>query len=98
MAVGFIRYEINNERSEMYVYRFMIDRKYQGKGLGKGTLDKLKEIARENSCKLIKLSTSRKNRHGISVYEAAGFIDIHEMHYGEEVFVYICETVAKPNV
>jgi diamine N-acetyltransferase len=87
--VGFVMYEINETRKEMYIYRFMIDKEHQKKGYGKMALEELKKIGEESDCKLIKLSTSEENKRGIKVYEASGFIDKHEKHYGEEVFEYL---------
>ena len=87
--VGFIMYEINKNRKEMYIYRFMIDKEHQKKGYGKLALDELKKIGEKNKCKLIRLSTSEENERGIKVYKAAGFIDKHEKHYGEEIFEYL---------
>ena len=87
--VGFVMYEINHDRKEMYLYRFMIDKNYQRKGYAKMALDIVKRIGEENECKLIKLSTSEENDRGIKVYKSAGFIDKHEKHYGEEIFEYL---------
>jgi diamine N-acetyltransferase len=66
----------------------MIDQKHQGKGYGKGALDKLKEIAMsDENIKTIKLSTNPTNENGIRIYEKFGFIDMKYMDHDEEVFV-----------
>jgi diamine N-acetyltransferase len=86
--VGFMMYTLDYEENELYLCRFMIDQKQQGKGYGKAALDLLKEIAmRDEKIKKIKLSTDPKNENGIRIYEKFGFIDSKYMEDGEEVFV-----------
>ena len=86
--VGFMMYTKNYEENELYLCRFMIDQKHQGKGYGKAALDKLKEIAMsDENINKIKLSTNPKNENGIRIYEKFGFIDMKYMDEGEEVFV-----------
>lgn len=81
-------YTKNYEENELYLCRFMIDQKHQGKGYGKGALDKLKEIAMsDENIHKIKLSTNPINENGIRIYEKFGFIDMEYMDHGEEVFV-----------
>ncbi len=81
-------YEKNYEENELYLCRFMIDQKHQGKGYGKAALDKLKEIAMDDeNINKIKLSTDPKNKNGIRIYEKFGFIDMKYMDDDEEVFV-----------
>ena len=85
--VGFMMYEKNYEENELYLCRFMIDQKHQGKGYGKAALDKLKEIAMsDENINKIKLSTDPKNVNGIRIYEKFGFIDMNYMDDEEEVF------------
>lgn len=86
--VGFMMYTKDYEENELYLCRFMIDQKYQGKGYGRAAMDKLKEIAMidENIYK-IALSTSPENENGIRFYEKFGFIDMKYMEEDEEVFV-----------
>jgi len=85
--VGFMMYEKNYEENELYLCRFMIDQKHQGKGYGKAALDKLKEIAMgDENINKIKLSTDPKNINGIRIYGKFGFIDMNYMDDEEEVF------------
>ena len=75
------------EENELYLCRFMIDQKHQGKGYGKAALDKLKEIAMgDENINKIKLSTDPKNINGIRIYGKFGFIDMNYMDDEEEVF------------
>lgn len=86
--VGFMMYTKDYEENELYLCRFMIDQKHQGKGYGRAALDTLKEIAmRDENIHKITLSTSPKNHNGIRIYEKFGFIDMKYMEDGEEVFV-----------
>jgi diamine N-acetyltransferase len=86
--VGFMMYEKNYAEHELYLCRFMIDQRYQGKGYGKAALDKLKEIALgDEKIKQITLSTNPENKNGIRIYEKFGFVDMKYMDHEEEVFV-----------
>jgi diamine N-acetyltransferase len=86
--VGFLMYVCDYEEKELYLCRFMIDAKYQGKGYGKGVLDLLKQLALEDQrIETMKLSTAKDNANGIRIYEKFGFRDTNEMEDGEEVFV-----------
>lgn len=85
--VGFMMYTKDYEENELYLCRFMIDQKHQGKGYGKAALDILKEIAMgDENISRITLSTSPKNENGIRIYEKFGFIDMNYMEDGEEMF------------
>lgn len=85
--VGFLMYTKNYEENELYLCRFMIDQKHQGKGYGKGALDKLKEIAMsDEKINKLSLSTDPENKNGIRIYEKFGFVDMNYMDDGEEVF------------
>lgn len=86
--VGFLMYTKNYDENELYLCRFMIDQKYQGKGYGKGALDLLKEIAMsDEKINKVKLSTNPENKNGIRIYEKFGFVDMHCMDDGEEEFM-----------
>lgn len=85
--VGFLMYTKDFDKNELYLCRFMIDQKYQGKGYGKAALDKLKEIAMsDEKIQKITLSTNPENANGIRIYEKFGFVDMNTMDEGEEVF------------
>lgn len=85
--VGFMMYAIDYEENELYLCRFMVDQKYQGKGYGKAALDRLKEIAmRDDNIHKITLSTNPENANGVRIYEKFGFVDMQYMDEDEEVF------------
>jgi diamine N-acetyltransferase len=86
--VGFIMYSIDQDRAELYLCRFMIDEKYQGKGYGKESLALLRKIAEDTpGIRKIELSTKPDNSHGIKVYLRAGYKDTGVLDDGEEVFI-----------
>jgi diamine N-acetyltransferase len=86
--VGFIMYSIDHAKEELYLCRFMIDEKYQGKGYGKESLSLLRKIAEDTpGIRKIELSTKPDNSHGINVYEKAGYKDTGVLDDGEEVFI-----------
>ncbi len=85
--VGFVMYSMNYEKSELYLCRFMIDQKHQGKGYGKATLELLKEIAmNDEKIRKMTLSTNPENANGIRIYEKFGFVDMKYKEDDEEVF------------
>ncbi len=85
--VGFVMYSMNYEKSELYLCRFMIDQKHQGKGYGKATLELLKEIAmNDEKIRKMTLSTNPENANGIRIYEKFGFVDMKYKEEDEEVF------------
>jgi diamine N-acetyltransferase len=85
--VGFVMYLLDYEKSELYLCRFMIDQKHQGKGYGKATLELLKEIAmNDEKIQKMTLSTNPENANGIRIYEKFGFVDMKYKEEDEEVF------------
>ena len=88
VLVGFMMFATFYEKEELYLCRFMIDQRYQGKGFGKAALDRLKEIAMgDEGIRRIKLSTAPDNANGIRIYEKFGFRDMKYLEDEEEVFV-----------
>ena len=91
--VGFVMYQLNYQKKELYECRLMIDQQYQHMGYGKGALDVLKEIAvGDPGIEKIELSTKPDNTYGIKVYERFGFKDTGLLDEGEEVFVLELQT------
>lgn len=67
--------------------RFMIDRRYQGKGLGKAALALIvKTMKAQYGCDKIYLTTEPTNARGKHVYEGFGFRATGERWDGEDVF------------
>jgi diamine N-acetyltransferase len=86
--VGFIMYLVDRGSGELYLWRFMIDQRHQGKGYGNAALGLLERIARaEPGIVRMKLSTAPDNANGIRIYTKFGFVDTGILDDGEEVFV-----------
>ncbi|WP_245863965.1 GNAT family N-acetyltransferase [Paenibacillus donghaensis] len=77
------------EDSESYeLCRFMIDRKFQGKGYGKQALSLIiEEMKNRFGCKEIHLSTGPENTRGKHIYENLGFVSTGEIEDDEEIYV-----------
>lgn len=69
-----------------WLWRFMIDRRFQGKGYGRLALEQIIAYFRENGADHIKLSTKPENRNAISLYRKFGFQETGERNGEEAVF------------
>ena len=75
-------YEDPNDR--YWLWRFMIDDSFQGKGYGTAALQVIIQYFKDHGASNIRLSTKEANTHALSVYRQAGFRDTGEMN-GEEI-------------
>lgn len=72
--VGFLMYCIDEDDSEYWIYRMMIDEKYQSKGYGKKSLEKLLEIIKSDASRnKIYLGVHRESISAVKMYEGCGF-------------------------
>lgn len=90
--VGFTLYGIDEDDHEYWIYRIMIDQKYQGKGYGKRAIslviEDIKKI-KEARHKSITLSYEPTNVHAKRVYEKMGFNEVEGLIInGEQVSRY----------
>ena len=86
--IGFTMYGLSEEDNFYEICRFMIDRRYQGKGYGKKALSVIiDEMRKEFSCNEIYLSVDPENVKAKHIYEKSGFISTGEMLDEEEVYV-----------
>lgn len=89
-AVGFAMfafepdYEDPNDR--YWLWRFMIDEKYQGQGCGREALKHIISYFKENGASNIRLSTKASNVNAIHLYQSFGFAPNGDMNDGEIVF------------
>lgn len=80
-------YGWSEEENFYELCRFMIDRRYQGKGYGKEALDVIvSEMKKEFSCNEIYLSTEPENVRAKHIYEKAGFVSTGKIVDEEELF------------
>lgn len=83
-AVGFVMLEIDTEKPEYYLWRYMIDENFQGKGYGSKALALVIEYVKglPNSQELI-LSYVPEKGNPKGFYEKLGFVDTGKMEEGE---------------
>ena len=63
----------------------MIDEKFQGKGYGAASLQKIIKYFKDHGANNIRLSTKESNANALSMYRRAGFLDTGEMNDEEIV-------------
>ena len=75
-VVGFLMYEAPQDDDEARIYRFMIDRIWQGKGYGKAALrEVLDEIRRLGHIRHVSICYEPDNEAARQLYRAAGFVE-----------------------
>ncbi|MFC0416736.1 GNAT family N-acetyltransferase [Cytobacillus solani] len=85
--IGFALYGIDEDDHEYWIYRIMIDHKYQGLGYGKEAvklvIDDIRNIKEEHH-KTITLSYEPTNVHAKRVYEKVGFQEVDGLIISDE--------------
>lgn len=73
--IGFAMYGPDEEKEkEVWLIRYMMDERYQGKGYGKEALEKLLEEIRLNTkCSIINLSFHPQSKIAKNLYTSLGF-------------------------
>ena len=88
--VGFTMFAFDEEYEDpddrYWLWRFMIDEKLQGRGIGKEALKQIILYFKENGATNIRLSTKAGNVNAISLYKSFGFRDTGEVIDGENLF------------
>ena len=86
--IGFTMFawDENNEDPEdkYWLWRFMIDKSFQGKGYGHLALKEIIQYFKDNGADIITLSTKPSNKTALSLYHQFGFKENGEMN-GEEI-------------
>ena len=84
--------EESNLIKENYCFwRFMIDKKFQGQGLGKQTIDAVMDLIRTfpfGAAKKVWLSYEPENTRAREIYQKYGFVESGEMCGNEIIAVY----------
>lgn len=85
-AVGFVMLEINENKPEYYLWRFMIDAKHQGHGYGFQAMERVIEYVKglPNSQEFL-LSYVPGEVSPQGFYQKLGFLDTGEMEAGEAI-------------
>ncbi|MCG3220563.1 MAG: GNAT family N-acetyltransferase [Candidatus Heimdallarchaeota archaeon] len=85
--VGFSATGKNPEDEAIWIARFMIGEKFQGKGYGKKCSVKLLEFLKEkHNCSEIFLDVAPENEVAIKMYESVGFKDTGKIQGKSKVF------------
>jgi diamine N-acetyltransferase len=84
IMIGFIMYCIDEDDGEYWIYRMMIDEKYQSKGYGKKSLEKLLDmIKQDKSHDKIFLGVHKESTYAVALYKSFGF-DFNGQVFGSE--------------
>jgi diamine N-acetyltransferase len=88
-VVGFLMYDVQGGRGggrKATIYRFMIDRRKQGKGYGRAALERaVAEIRRLPKLRSIVISYMPKNRQVRRLYRSLGFVERGRDEDGEMI-------------
>lgn len=94
--VGFTIYCMDAEDHEYWIYRLMIDTKYQSKGYGKAAMEKLIErIKEDKQHRVIYISFEPENVWAKHLYEKLGFVEDGRVIDGEVVYKLEYEVVQR---
>jgi len=87
-VAGFLMYNsVKEELDGYWVYRIMVDKKFQGKGIGKAaTKLMMSEMAKSLNAKKIIVGYHPKNLRAHNLYASLGFIDNGD-RFGKEMAV-----------
>ena len=87
--VGFTMFAFDEDYEDpddrYWLWRFMIDERFQGKGYGTAALQVIIQYFKENGANNIRLSTKETNTFALSMYRKAGFHETGEMNDEEIV-------------
>lgn len=86
--VGFVMYNsVKEELDSYWIYRIMIDKKYQRKGIGKiATKLVIEQMVKLPECKRIAVGYHPENQGSYNLYSKLGFIDKGD-RFGKEMAV-----------
>jgi diamine N-acetyltransferase len=85
--VGFAMYALDRDDHEYWIYRLMIDKKFQRRGYGRAAMQHLIErIRADEDHRVIYISFEPENLAAKSLYEGLGFVPDGRIEYGEVVY------------
>lgn len=87
-VVGFLMYNsVQEELEGNWIYRIMVDKEYQGKGIGKAaTKLMISEMAKQLNIKKLVVGYHPENKGAHNLYASLGFIDYGD-RFGKEMAV-----------
>jgi diamine N-acetyltransferase len=86
MPVGFLMYGCNflHPTQQVFIYRLMVDEKYQGKGYGRWGMEKILEVFRaDNRVKAVGISYEPDNDVARKLYASLGFVETGRILFEE---------------
>ncbi|PBB18417.1 GNAT family N-acetyltransferase [Mesorhizobium sp. WSM4313] len=87
-VVGFLMYSAPEDDDEAIIYRFMIDRREQGKGLGRAAVARvLEEIAQLGHIRRVSICYEPDNEAARRLYAGFGFVETELDEDGEMIAV-----------
>ena len=85
--VGFVMYALDEDDHEYWIYRLMIDKRYQRRGYGREAMRMLIErIQADEEHRVIYISFEPENIAAKALYESLGFVPDGRIEYGEVVY------------
>lgn len=86
--VGFIMYALDRDDGEYWIYRLMIDRRYQRRGFGRDAMRLCIELIRAQAPqrRVLFISFEPQNAGARGLYESLGFVPDGRMVDGETVY------------
>lgn len=86
--IGFLMYCIDADDGEYWIYRMMIDQRFQSKGYGKQALSLLIELIRQDeSHQRIFLGVHPESVAAVKIYQSAGFEFTGQVFGSEHIMV-----------
>ncbi len=88
IMVGFLMFSCDEIKNECWIWRFMIDERYQNLGYGKEAMKiALEYITKNTNFKSIKISFKPENKIAEKLYMSCGFEHTGEIDDGEVVMI-----------
>jgi diamine N-acetyltransferase len=85
-VVGFAMYALDPADNNHWIYRLMVDHRYQGRGIGRAALEQLiRRMSALPNCPRIILGVDPRNATARALYESVGFRPTGEVIGGEDV-------------
>jgi diamine N-acetyltransferase len=85
---GFAMYGIDQDDNNYWIYRLMVDKSYQGRGIGAAAVKLIiEEIKRMNTERIpyIMIGYHPKNEGARKIYKKAGFVETEIAPWGEQL-------------
>ena len=89
--IGFTMFGIDSDDNNYWIYRLMIDKKFQGKGIGKQAIHLvIDEIRRNNNANIsiIMIGYAPENFTAKFLYKKVGYIETELSSWGEQLAKY----------